>query len=295
MKNTIKIFVFIACVFVTFAACKEDKLQGFQGGSDVYVTIRRWPSAPKGQTKGYTVSMPVPGQENEVTWEWKGRIAEVIDSMAITFARMPAGADTIVLVPVSVMGSIAPYDRDFSFDMKLTNATENVDFEILGSYIPAGRQAGGILVRMKDTNLNLEADEYTIDFKLTANENFTVRYDSIARKEGIDENEPLVTTLGIRLKGVNNVQKPAWWGLDQSTKDVGYYYYGKWSSKKAFILTNEIGFPESDFFSADGVPSTFNIAYGKLFKDYIIERENAGDPVKTDDGQLMDYGYGEAI
>lgn len=278
MKNIHKILVVFVCGLLALGSCKEDKLLIYDAGSgaEAYFKLVRWPQ----QSVNNSTSMPVPGKEGEVRWVY-GRITEAIDSLVCSFARVnPELNDTVILVPVSVMGDASSDRRDIAYRIKpSTTATQGAteDYEIVDAYIPAGRESGGILVRLYRNNLTTAKSTFQIDFQLESNEHFTLRYDSIPLRANVSPSDPQVSMIDFRLMVINELPMPVdYWNEGN---------YGRWSTKKALILFNDLNMPETQLYpEPGGRPDIYmTMAFGSLLKNYLQEKQLAGETIFEDD------------
>ena len=283
MKNLHKIFFALACGLLVFASCKEDKLSAYVGGSDVYFTLKRPLSSGTGER--YEFWLPVNGTETFFSYSVNPNPA---DSVSFSFATVDEQYKTgYALMPVVLMGELANEDRDISYKITGTNATEGTDFKVVYSYIPKNGIFGGILFELNRSNLAGKGDDayFYVDIELTGNDNFTVRYDSIPH------NNAKYNTLQMRLWFNDAFTRPAMWMYMEG-------YYGKFSSKKAGILINEVGVPFSEIFLPEGVYPNLSImpAYGQLLKRYLQREKAAGRTVYEDyldeNGQPVEMTWG---
>lgn len=278
MKNIYKILILFACGIAPFSACKEDKFITYKGGADLFFTYQR-PSSSYGYAFTYTVD------GREFTWKTVQN-SRPMDSIICSFALIPENKrDSLILLPVSVMGSVSDVDRDIAYTVT-EGSTDASNFEVVRAYVPAGSQHGGIFIRLFRDALPTTNDWYRINLRLKENENFTLRYDSIP----YSTNTPVQTSVkDFRIRVINSLTKPMYW-LDG--------YFGKWSTEKAIILMDVIGYPMNQLWPETGTPDIGLMpAFGGLLKKYLQQQLNAGTPVTyvNEKGEVVEMDWGASV
>ncbi len=277
MKNILNTVVLFACAVAVLGSCKEDKLSTFKGGADLFFTYQR----PAPTIYGYRFSYNI----DDKSYEWRiSQNARPLDSLVCTFARIPESQrDSILLVPVSVMGYASDADREVAYEIVEGDAD---NFEIINSYIPATSADGGIFIRLLRDNLETEFDTYEIRLRLKENDNFTVRYDSIP----YSDNTPEQTSVkDFKVIVINSLVKPQYWMAA---------YMGTWSTPKALLLLNVIGYPETELYPVGRTPDLGVMrAYGGLLQKYLQQMAAAGTPVTyiNEKGEEVEMDWGTSV
>lgn len=96
------------------------------------------------------------------------------DSVTYSFALHPGVNEDVIEIPLQLIGLTSSVDREVGvvIDNDKTTATENSNFTIERSVIPADSITGKLRVTVKRTP-NLENETLVIAFKLSENGNFT--------------------------------------------------------------------------------------------------------------------------
>lgn len=278
MKNIFKILTVTAAAALVLGACKEDKLMIYEGDNNVYFQHKKWPSG----TRGYYAKLLYNGTTFNGDTGKKSDAA--LDSLEVTmaFVNTVIPVDTTFL-PILLMGDVVDYDRKIGYKIVNTDdpnaGEEGVDFRVLDAFIPANKTLGGIVVEM--IRARLGGDKYfVVDFQLVDNDDFKVRYDSIPRS-ATDKDKVAVYTM--RLKFTDGLTQPQWYVSTMAP------YTGKWSSKKAYVMHDELGVSWDTLYGRTDV--TISASIGYMLKRYLDEYEKEhGKKLLEDNGDPMEVG-----
>lgn len=280
MKTINKIILAAAAVLVvTAAGCKEDELMSFDGDTNVYFTLKRWPVDIGGLIVEYDGS--------EYACGINGSKSESTDSMAYSFMFYPEEVNKrTVLVPLSIMGRVADTDRKVAYKVLPTStAKEGDDFKVLDAFIPAERTFGAIIVELTRDNLTKDGKSLEIHFGLERNENFEIDYNMIPFSNTYRDS--LVSTVSnFRLQFNDGLTRPELW-------DPISGYYGDYSQKKLLLMISVLKVPIEHFYPNDGsYPLTPVLtAYGTMLKKWLVQYEiDNGEPYLDENDTPMTAG-----
>ena len=277
MKNIVRSLAVTAVAVLTLVSCKKDKLMVYDGDNNVYFQHKKWPSGEY----GYSASLEYNG--TKFNGDTGKKSTEALDSLEVTmaFVNTEIPKDTTFL-PILLMGDLSDEDRNIGYEIVNRNdphaGEEGVDYRVLGAFMPAKKRQGGIVVEMIRERLG--GDKYfVVDFKLTENDEFKVRYDSLPRSATKEER---VATYTMRLKFTDGLTEPQWYVVMAS-------YTGKWSSKKAYVMHDKLGVSWDTIY---GMPDiTVSASIGYMLKRYLEEYEKEhGVKLLEDDGTPMAVG-----
>lgn len=280
MKNSVKIFTLLIGTLLFLGACKEEGLLVYENENNVYFQHKKWQSSAFGASLKY----------NDATLSVTTTVgSSALDSLSISMAFVnPEITSVVTFLPVILMGNVADHDRQFGWKVINTDnpdaGKEGVDFRVLDAFIPAKSRTGGIVIEMFRQNLGGEKFFYA-DFELVPNKNFQTNYEENTRSSSNDE---IVSTLTMRLKFTDGLQQPQYWDAYLRA------YLGDWSTKKAFILNENIGVPFEYMFSVpnDVTSAGYGFAFKRWLDDYRIT--NGGIPMYEADG-ITEMKAGEKI
>lgn len=281
MKNTAKIFGLFIAALLVLAACKEDELMVYDHENNVYFQHKRWSPDL---------------YDFEATLEYKGTVmsvsemqsTEAKDSLFVSMAFVnPEQHSDTVFLPVVLIGQVAGYDRKIGWKVVESDdpdaGVEGEDFRVLDAFIPANKTIGGIVVEIFRKNLAEPESFIVADFELVANDEFQVNYNEDTRSANDDT---IVSTLTMRLKYSDGLEAPEYWPY------LFQPYYGDWSSKKAFILVDQIGETWEQLYGFDLNLDTIIKAYS--FRRWLeaYKENNGGVPMYEADG-VTEMKWGE--
>ena len=277
MKNIAKIVGLSVAALLILGSCKEDQLLVYDHENNIYFQHKKWPSSPP-NGGGFSATMKYGDITYTVTTS--SRSVEVLDSLSVSMAFLnPEIPSETTFLPVMMMGEPVGYDRKIAWKQINPDdpnaATEGVDFRVLDAFIPAGKVQGGIIIEMFRANLQ-EPESYLVaDFELVANDDFSVNFNTIPRSEWDDT---LTTPITMRLKYTDGLTPPMYWAYGLQN------YLGPWSTKKAFVIHDELGASWDFIYSYDnGVGAS---AMGFAFKRWLqtYKDNNGGVPMYEADG-----------
>lgn len=219
----------------------------------------------------YTVT-EFPVGDSLYTGEWN-TIREAQDSIFASLALDGTDeGERVELIPVSISGNIADYDRQigFTLDKQVTTAVPEEDFKAEG-FVPAGKRIGAIAVRLnrasfKDTTL-------AIGFHLVPNEHFQTNYRVINRSSS---DTAKVNMQSFKLVVTSVLTPPVMWN---SLKN----YFGTFSRKKIFLILEITGGDVDDLYTSQPTLALM-VAWGKTLKNYLLEQKNKGNTIYEEDG-----------
>lgn len=285
MKTNIYKSLLLSACLLTLGSCKEDGLDLYDSDSSVFFTLQRW-DLSGGIGSDSNVKFPFEYDGKTYDFEWGTYNRTVFDELRKSFYFDPADVtkDT-VFIPLSIMGFPMDADRDVKFAVKSGNAQEGIHYNILDSYIPAGKTRGAIVVEVLRAGLSDNVTRH-IDFSIEPNENFATRYKTIDRSS---TSAIQASVLDFRLVISNDVLAPLYWPLDFIWEN----YLGKYSKKKFLLILELTGGNPYDF-SPDNIldllPVSKLMGYGSILKSYLNEQSAAGTPVLEEDGTPMQAG-----
>lgn len=200
---------------------------------------------------------------------------------SVFFSFFYEKADTVMIgIPVSVAGTVQPFDRSYSLEIDPTSQPMIGKEIILGEQrIRANRLNDTLFVKLARTE-RLKNTLMLLKMKLVPNEHFETNFpdrqlSSVARK---------VPFHSFRIFMNDFASRPDRW-LDA--------YLGVFSGKKAQMMTDMFGFDfEHDWVPPYGPTSQVNyvLAGAYAMQRYLNEMEAAGTPVLEADGSKMIMG-----
>ncbi len=259
-KIIISIFAFI----VTMFSCQQREMMDYEGADGVWFCIQ-----PPTNT----------GFGDPDTWP-------AVDTSQMAFIKMDNSVnDTVVSIPVRVMGNIKDYDREFGVRVAATSTViEGEDYENVLSYytVPAGSDRGYVTVKFNRTDRML-TDEFYLTLELVATADFTVPFPKrIIPPLGQHGPEDSVYVNKHTLIVSNLLYTPQAWND---------YVGGPFTAKKLELLEDlyDVTFAQLD----DPDQMNYSILRPMLkgVKYYLMEQEAAGTPVYEEDvfGEILYY------
>jgi hypothetical protein len=277
--NTLKIksgLLYLFSAIVLFTSCKEDRIDTFDGETNVYFSLKRWGESQNGRSYS-VVDFPVGDSLYSGSWS---TIKEAEDSLIVSLAL--DGTDEgfhLTLIPVSIAGNIADYDRPLKYTLGgNTTAVEGEHFQAEG-HIPANKNIGAIAVRLDRANMKDTA--LVIDFILMPNEYFQTNYTTINR--GFSDTTK-VNLQQFRLYASSFLEKSLVWDSQL------FSFLGTFSRKKVFLILELTGGGINELYPEKSADLNLMIAWGKILKNYLTQQKQQGNTVYEEDGTEMSAG-----
>jgi hypothetical protein len=211
----------VFAVFAVFSSCKHDTLLTYEENNSVYFP-----------------------HTNKVD-------SAVVDLTSGAFAYKE---DSLLRIPVQLMGKVTPYDRpiDYRVDTAASTAREGTDIECLPSYIEAGKAAGYVRVRLINTTaLQTNGDTLLARICLLPNDELRTEYNMHDLNRDAKDNLQFRVFLTSTLGG-----KPRLW-RDENVSlllnlSLGGNAYADIFSKQLYrLLLTVCEIPEELFFYTD--------------------------------------------
>lgn len=206
-----------------------------------------------------------------------GREPTPYDSVAFTF--LYTKEDTVLLkVPVSVAGRPQPVDRPFQVVADTGSTAELGKHIIVASAVIRANSLNDTLYVKAVRTPDIGTQKLLLRLKLVPNEHFATNF---AVREINQRDMPLDV---FRFFITGTAIQPVRW-LDA--------YFGKFTAKKAQLMTELFGFNfEKDFNPPYGPTSdiSFVMSGGGAMVRYLQDMEDAGTPVLEEDGTKMIMG-----
>lgn len=269
MKRIIYCLMLLAAVFQS-ASCKKE-MMGYEGMEGVYFAVR---SGPSYQTPS--------------TWPYHSYTN-------IEFVKQSGIQELTVNIAVMMTGPLKDYDRPFSVEINpdSTTAIAGVHYLPLPEtcIIPANATTGYIPVTLKRTPDMQQANK-KIGLRLVANEHFGLAF----------PDWKAIPDLGVGTRGTDTawnaalhtinvndlmVQPAVWRGSVVAVTNRETGSWGAFTPKKMELMCQLFNLTYEDF----GSDVTMTLVLSNLITSemtrYLVDRFNAGTPVKEDDGRLM--------
>lgn len=261
-------YITLAGLLLIAGSCKEDDLIEYEEASNIYFMLQRWES---GIGANYKFKYPLP--DGTVYQEEWTNVVEVTDSIIRSYARDVSGAayDT-VYVPISLLGAVTDYDREFKYEVGTTStAVEGKDFVILDSKVPANYNSGAIVVKVD--RLSMKDRVSFVDFNLLPNNEFQTQYNTITRSIS---DTTQVSLLKFRLVISDLLEMPESW-------DIYQIWFGSFSRKKLYLIAELTGESLDELYIKD--PNFGVLVYwAQMLKRHLLQQEAMGNPVMEEDG-----------
>jgi hypothetical protein len=218
-------------------------------------------------------------------------------------------ADSLVGIPVSILGATVPYDRPIAVESlydQTTNATEGVDYQFVETVIPANSTTGYVVVRLITTdNLHNAGDPgLFMKLKLVANRHFNTDYtdilDASAPKDPVT-GEDLLDPRVFSIRYANAKEQSPLWNAVGGAKDMETYF-GTWSNRKVLLMCDILNLSYDDFYPVDRTPQqAFDAMIGNpsaaMAAAYTLNRAleayrraNDGADMKDEFGNMIRFG-----
>lgn len=261
--------LFLPIIF--FSSCKEDKIDTFNGDTNIYFSLQRW--LPRAADT-YSVYLPI---EDSVYYKDWNNILVSKDTLIASLAL--DGTDKgihMALIPVSISGNVTDFDRPIKYTLgKNTTGVEGVHYDIKKAIIPANSNTGAIAVGLNRANMQDTA--FVIDFELEPNEYFHTNYTTIERSK---TDTTKVSLLKFSLYASSFLEKPASWMLN---------YLGPFSREKVYLILELTKGNINELYKKSPDLNTI-IAWGKILKKHLIEQEKLNKTVYEKNGEKMVAG-----
>jgi hypothetical protein len=214
----------------------------------------------------------------------------------VEFVKQPAGATEYTAnIKVTITGVVKDYDRWFRVQVvpDSTTAQAGVHYAPLAEtyMVPANTIDGYIPVTLKRTK-DLQTAGKKLVLQLVANEHFGLSFPEWKALPGVGEGSRGNDTAwdaSIHTINVSDlwVQPQIWYGqvVSGTNKETGNW--GAFTRKKLELMCQLFNLTYEHFGSNETMPLALaNLIKAEMAR-YLIDKFNAGTPVKEDDGRLM--------
>jgi len=270
MKRIIYCLMLLATVFQS-ASCKKE-MMGYEGMEGVYFAV----------TSGPYYASPS-------SWPYR-------PYTNIEFVKYPNNVKELAAsIKVMITGPVKDYDRPFRVEINpdSTTAQEGVHFLPIGEtfVIPANSTFGYIPVTLKRTP-DMTVQNKKIGLRLVANEYFGLAFPDWKAIPGLGTSYlGTDTAFDATLHTINvndlMVQPAVWYGSVVAATNREAGSWGAFTRKKMELMCQLFNLTYTDF----GSPTTMTLVLTNLIASemtrYLVDKFNAGTPVKEDDGRLM--------
>lgn len=249
MKNIIR-YILTVCSVAMLCSCVEDDLTTYSSNDSIYFS----PSV-----EGAVATNP-------------------FDSLFYSLGLVPNSfTDSLISIPVKVMGKVVDYDREFSVELSAgSTAVEGTNFEFANDLlIPAGQIAAEVQIRLFKTPDILE-DTVNIGLRLLSNEHFGTDMQNDFNELG--EKELSHIDFDVYLTAV--ITQPRYWFAP---------YLGDFSVKKILLMA-EILDIDPLIFTKPGISVSQMNYFGVVMKRYLESQKAAGNTIYEEDGSEMVMG-----
>lgn len=246
MRNTI---LFILTIFM-MPACQKDSIMTYDTSDHIYFDFRR-DVKPAQNQPGYPV-----------------------DSLVYTFAYTDASVkETIIPIPVTVMGKPASEDRNYQLIVDAgASAQQGKHYEMSATVIHAGKLKDTLFLTLKRT-ADLQQSTVQMTLRLQPNQHFGT---GVEKRLSLGDTIP---ALAFRISVTDELsQGPAW-----SQYAV---FFGTFSKKKVLLMHDIVDLPldfwASATFSSEAKSSA--TYYAAAMSRYLKEAALAGNTIYDEDG-----------
>lgn len=158
---------------------------------------------------------------------------------------IPLKDDSIVSIPIKLMGNVAPVDRMVKVELitEESSAMEGEDFEFVSAFLPANSVYGEVKLKLKRTE-NIATATLLARIRLASNENFHTDYSSLVVNGDNDRNGLIYNLFFTAL-----ADKPSLWFASTSQMMLNQYF-GPYSNEKLVVICEACGVTR-DFFDID--------------------------------------------
>ncbi|NSL88856.1 DUF4843 domain-containing protein [Chitinophaga solisilvae] len=233
-------------------ACKKSEIPFYSGSSDIYFSVIN--------------------QQSRLS----------IDTTAITFSYNPERNDSVILLPVRILGPVSPQERAFRcvvIDTAKAAAKAGVHYDLPAAFvIPANAVSTTIRMVLHKT-ADMQQQNFSVRLQLEANEHFTTNL----KYAVIDRVNDRKVFLQQHVVVINDMlSKPPDW-LDD--------YYGVFTAKKLRLMCSILELPLNKFAGpVNSIEISYTRFYANTLKLYLKDMELAGTPVMEEDGSPMKLG-----
>lgn len=250
--KTVPFYIFILCLLVS---CKKSEISSYNGQTNIYFS---------------SALDPIP------SW---GR-----DSLSVSFALKALVKDSLIKIPVRVMGKPSDADRIYAIKIATgSNAKEGIhyDFYKENFTIPAGKLVDSLQVLLHRSP-DLKNNGVSVVFELVPNNNFTTQIQNEKPVPGYPKGYSFNT---FRLNSNDILQMPESW-ID--------YYLGDFTAKKFYLIGEVLGADLNKFSGPAFVNISFSdlLYYGVALQRYLNNQKAAGKTVYEVNGDEMIMGPG---
>jgi hypothetical protein len=211
----------------------------------------------------------------------------------VEFAKF-AGNEATVNVKVRITGPLKSYDRPFRVEINpdSTDGQLGVHYKALVSevVIPANMEYAFVPVTLLRT-ADIATTVKRVGLRLVPNEYFKLSFpewDAIPGRTYTDGPVPAEYDAGLHTLRVNDfIAKPAIWVGQLATDGTETGQWGVFTEKKIRLMMQLMNLAYTDFASVETMPLVLQFVLAAEMARYLIERNNAGDPVRETDGRLM--------
>lgn len=158
---------------------------------------------------------------------------------------IPLKDDSIVSIPIKLMGIVAKVDRAVKVDLmsEESSAVEGVDFDFISACLPADSIYGEVKLKLKRTE-RIAAETLLARIRLVSNENFHTDYSSLIVNGENDRNGLIYNLFFTSL-----ADRPSLWSASMSSMML-QSYFGPYSNEKVVVICEACGVTR-DFFEID--------------------------------------------
>lgn len=229
-------------------ACKKQGLTYYSGNSNIYFTTN---------------------------------FANTIDTGLVSFGYAPPEVkDSVVKIPVSVMGPVSAVDRTYKVLIEEgSTAKSGTHYDaVQGTYtIRAGRNVDTLALRLHRT-ADMQTASVSLILTLQPNENFQTAMQTRITNTNTGA---FISYITYRLIVNDILTRPKSW-LD--------FYEGAFSRKKITMMALVLGVGIADISNNSSIPQL--IYWGRATQLYLNEQKEKGNIIYEDDGTVMAMGPG---
>ncbi|KAA6347658.1 hypothetical protein EZS27_004875 [termite gut metagenome] len=209
----------------------------------------------------------------------------------------PIKSDSIVRVKVKLMGHLSDVDRPFKCGVisQESSAVQGEDVEILFSVIPAGKEVGDLLIKVKNST-KIETTTLLARIRLLPNEYFHVDYTQTypvsSTKNGLEYN----------IYFDCKTDMPSLWA-DPSGGARLTQYFGKYSNVKFDLICEVCGVTREYFMHNPEIESAIDVVNARIptavswgwisqINRYLTAYKNShdGEPLRDENGEEIKMG-----
>ncbi|MDQ0636725.1 hypothetical protein QF042_000290 [Pedobacter sp. W3I1] len=220
--------------------------------------------------------------QNNIYFNEAGRLpafnGEVIRDSTVMSFSLAKNTDSVVNMIIKITGAVSDQDRSYKLVIDpVSTAIPGKHFDALPQTFSIKKNKLQDTVKIKfHRTADLQAQNYTLFFKLVANENFST--------EMVDK--LINATTGQRLSFIRYR-----WFLNDIVKKPGRWtdgYLGVFTRKKLSLLAQVLNVEPSYLDTSVSIAEI--TAYGKFMQRYLNEQKAAGNTIYEEDGSEMIMG-----